>query len=186
MLPNRRQAIIWSNADLIQSRIYAALGGDDLMLRHLPVFLMDHFYNVFLSSGLPPCLHSFPGQLTLWHDNGFQSNIKALYMICKTHWEQWNEELGFVFHLIQCMLGLEQNVWHVLLHEDVMTWKCFPRYWPFVTGILTCQAFYNDTWMYLTHLPWTKWLPLCRRYFQMHFSEWKDLYLNWNFTEVCS
>ena len=28
---NRRQAIIWSNADPIRWRIYAALGGDELM-----------------------------------------------------------------------------------------------------------------------------------------------------------
>ena len=28
----------------------------------------------------------------------------------------------------------------------------------------------------LTHLPWTKWPPLCRRYIQMHFREWKVLY----------
>ena len=30
LVPNRRQAIIWTNANSIQWRIYAALGGDDL------------------------------------------------------------------------------------------------------------------------------------------------------------
>ena len=30
LAPNRRQAIIWANADPIHWRIYAALGGDDL------------------------------------------------------------------------------------------------------------------------------------------------------------
>ena len=30
MVPNRRQAIIWTYADLIHWRIYAALGGDEL------------------------------------------------------------------------------------------------------------------------------------------------------------
>ena len=34
--------------------------------------------------------------------------------------------------------------------------------------------------------PWTKWLPLCRRYFQMPFLEWKYLYFDEIFTEVCS
>ena len=34
--------------------------------------------------------------------------------------------------------------------------------------------------------PWTKWLPFRRRYFHMHFSEWKVLYFDYNFTEVCS
>ena len=31
--PIRRQAIIWTNADLIHWRMYAALGGDELMIR---------------------------------------------------------------------------------------------------------------------------------------------------------
>ena len=30
LAPNRRQAIIWTNADQIYWRVYAALGGDDL------------------------------------------------------------------------------------------------------------------------------------------------------------
>ena len=30
LAPNRRQAIFWTNADLIHGRIYAALGGDEL------------------------------------------------------------------------------------------------------------------------------------------------------------
>ena len=30
MVPNTRQAIIWTNTDLIHLRIYAALGGDEL------------------------------------------------------------------------------------------------------------------------------------------------------------
>ena len=32
LAPNRRQAIIWINADLIHWRIYAALGGDELTM----------------------------------------------------------------------------------------------------------------------------------------------------------
>ena len=33
-LANRRQAIIWTNADPIHWRIYAALGGDELKTEH--------------------------------------------------------------------------------------------------------------------------------------------------------
>ena len=29
LVPNRRQAIIWTNADPVYRRIYAALGGDE-------------------------------------------------------------------------------------------------------------------------------------------------------------
>ena len=32
--------------------------------------------------------------------------------------------------------------------------------------------------MQLTHLPWPKWPPFHRRYFQMHFREWND-FLIW-------
>ena len=33
---------------------------------------------------------------------------------------------------------------------------------------------------------WTKWPQIRRRYFQMHFIEWKVLKFDYNFTEVCS
>ena len=35
LAPNRRQAIIWTNTDLIHWRIYVALGGDELIQNHL-------------------------------------------------------------------------------------------------------------------------------------------------------
>ena len=31
-MPNKRQAIIWNNADLIHWRIYAAIGGDEVIV----------------------------------------------------------------------------------------------------------------------------------------------------------
>ena len=34
LAPNRWQAIIWTNADLIHWRIYVTLGGDELKLKH--------------------------------------------------------------------------------------------------------------------------------------------------------
>ena len=34
--------------------------------------------------------------------------------------------------------------------------------------------------------PWSIWTPFGRRYFQMHFYEWKVLYFDQNFTEICS
>ena len=42
------------------------------------------------------------------------------------------------------------------------------------------------TWSSLTHLPWTKWPPFCRWYFEMHFLQRKDMYCYQNLTEVCS
>ena len=51
MAPNRRQAIIWTNADPIHWRIYAALGGDELSIRmrhtgnqSVSTIVMTYFY----------------------------------------------------------------------------------------------------------------------------------------------
>ena len=41
-------------------------------------------------------------------------------------------------------------------------------------------------WMLFTHLPWKKWPPFRRRYFEMHFHEWKFLYFDKNFIQACS
>ena len=38
----------------------------------------------------------------------------------------------------------------------------------------------------LTHLPLDKRTPIPRRHFEMYFHEWKILYFDSNFTEVCS
>ena len=43
LVPNRRQAVIWTNADLIRWRIYAALGGDELSLR---IHVVMAFYRI--------------------------------------------------------------------------------------------------------------------------------------------
>ena len=41
-------------------------------------------------------------------------------------------------------------------------------------------------WLNWLILPWTKWPSFCRRYFHMHFCEWKFLYFDSYFTEACS
>ena len=38
LAPKRRQAIIWTNADLVHLRIYAALGGNELSISAGPPF----------------------------------------------------------------------------------------------------------------------------------------------------
>ena len=47
LAPNRRQAIIWTNADPVQRRIYAALGGDELIVIYkwdpITIFLSNSF-----------------------------------------------------------------------------------------------------------------------------------------------
>ena len=55
LAPNRRQAIIWTNAQPIHGRIYAALGGDELIYpcNTNPASLVDqHFNTVVVSMNL--------------------------------------------------------------------------------------------------------------------------------------
>ena len=49
LAPDRRQAIIWTNAELIHWRIYAALGGDELMFSVLKkaVYQLGRLENEF-------------------------------------------------------------------------------------------------------------------------------------------
>ena len=64
-------------------------------------------------------------------------------------------------------------------------------YWPpsetFSTG--SSLFFPLRAVLCLTHPhphPWTKWPPFRRLHFQMFFREWKVLYFDWNFTNICS
>ena len=45
LVPNRCQAVIWTNTDPIHARIYAALGGDELRCSTVKPVCNDHLYN---------------------------------------------------------------------------------------------------------------------------------------------
>ena len=47
-----------------------------------------------------------------------------------------------------------------------------------------CFYFNHNTSLYSS--PLDIWPPFRKRYFHMHFHEWKVLYFDWNFTEICS
>ena len=49
LTPNRRQASIWTNADLIHWHIYAALGGDELIGKLIPI---DQKYYIYVKNHL--------------------------------------------------------------------------------------------------------------------------------------
>ena len=51
LVPNRRQSIIWTNADLIHWRIYAALGCWIYLRKHKNTFaFLSHYYDVMMSA----------------------------------------------------------------------------------------------------------------------------------------
>ena len=77
---------------------------------------------------------------------------------------------SFVCTLHYLIIIIIQTYLNIYIYQ---TSKMFVRY------LLSCVSKINAS-------PWTKWLPFRRRYFQMHFREWKVLFFYQNFTEVCS
>ena len=59
--------------------------------------------------------------------------------------------------------------------------------WPSTGTALTTkkERIFSNHYSYSLISAWTKWPPVLRRYFRMHFREWKVLYFDWNFTELC-
>ena len=77
LAPNRRQAIIWANADPIYWHIYAALGGDD------PILGQVMACRLFVAKPLPEPLPTYC-QLHLWAQisDKFESKHNASYSKC--------------------------------------------------------------------------------------------------------
>ena len=65
-MPNRRQAIIWTNADPIHWQIYAALGGDELM--SITIFIYIDVSNLHSPSLEEPSTLLFPNSRVQPHD----------------------------------------------------------------------------------------------------------------------
>ena len=63
-------------------------------------------------------------------------------------------------------------------HAQAKTWH---KIW--MTGLNPTN---NNTLFYVWHYSWTKWPPFRRRYFQMHFHEWKVFYFDSNLLRFVS
>ena len=66
----------------------------------------------------------------------------------------WKYVMRFEFTRNLCNIGREYYAYnkerirtegHALVHDDVIKWKHFPRYWPFVRGIHRSQFQYHFT-----------------------------------------
>ena len=64
---------------------------------------------------------------------------------------------------------------YILIIFEIFSWNTLfgskTAHW----GLLQYETRPKFIW---THFPWTKWPPFCRRYFQMHFREWKVFYFD--------
>ena len=61
-------------------------------------------------------------------------------------------------------------------------WVCFRNEIQYSCGMIELCSIGITLFIF----PWTKWPPFHIRHFQVHLYEWKVLYFDSNFTEVCS
>ena len=60
---------------------------------------------------------------------------------------------------------------HVACHDS-------PAQLPYTTWSMRIRVVWSIIIISLPHIPWIKWPPFRRRYFQMHFREWQILYFD--------
>ena len=76
-----------------------------------------------------------------WYFDVHVCKIRAIYLNASivTLLYPFNKEIIYVCH--DCSSANEERwtfwrrIWHESTHDDVIKWKHFPRYWPFVRGI---------------------------------------------------
>ena len=89
LAPNRPQAIIWTNADPVRWRVYAALGGDELMAES---FIWIEWNAIFLSVCSRQISTTFLLRLLVGSCNAVQYNTMSMqqhndeYRIQITYW----------------------------------------------------------------------------------------------------
>ena len=110
--------------------------------------------------------------------------------MCMDEWIPWIQQLGTIQ---SHNLHKGEHIWGVLYPtENTLTFHLPPHFdLPVVSGIMSSYSTAAVTGTghklgFNWSTPWTKWPPFRRRYFQMHFHEWKLLYFYQNFAEVCS
>ena len=105
--------IIWHHADLVHWRRYTALGGDELIN-------ILHGYLACTGSIIP-----------LLHINSYLVPI-GFSTEQVTIWDT-SEEIQLAIKL--CQVVTVELHYNGTIHDDVIKWKHFLRYWPFVRGI---------------------------------------------------
>ena len=138
MAPNRRQAVIWTNADPVHWRIYAALGGDELKLPltddNLSVKVLLHFQKSF---------SKYHRMVSDWNDTQrrFRYRFGDKQKIRKCRNDLFTKVIDTFWWMASVMMmppvrtsnrAVKSATWFLLTHDDVIKWKHFPRNWPCV------------------------------------------------------
>ena len=81
-----------------------------------------------------------------------------------------------------CIVMILEKIDHVITAPHCISFDMTPRN----HQQITCSSGRFGLLRVLIRWMWTKWPTLYTRHFQMHFYEWKILYFDSNFSEVCS
>ena len=78
-----------------------------------------------------------------------------------------------VYTLLSVVLVWKQ--WHLFISTMIISLAQWQLYNPVKQSwiIWVKRSHKSNRYPWFTHLPWTKWPPFRRWYFQMHFREWK-------------
>ena len=146
-----------------------------------------------VSSGHNELTNEFPKQRT--------SNVESVSIACHHHEEEINivakwctnkDHMALKWYPpFQNICGSFPKGWLChMINQKFSKWSNTSIY---IVSICSCNGLVAGAglthWILgdsLTCLLWTKWLPFCRWHLWMHFYECKVLYLDSNFTEVCS
>ena len=109
------------------------------------------------------------------HKHNLDSGFELSYWSFQLPWVKCIFVSLDVF-LVHCYITLPNFHQHLLwrVDGDVICYMI----WPSWKGALSTG--------YINSSLWKKWPQFRRRYFQMHFTEWKVLYFVWKLTKVCS
>ena len=115
--------------------------------------------------------------------------LSILRGICHSYNDTNVYHIGLLIRHGICYLYKDNDVHHLGLsmpHAICYSYNIFPNVCMQFCCVVVLVTLLEDTCGALTHLPGTKWLPVHMRHFQMHFLDWKVLYTDSNFPEVCS
>ena len=126
---------------------------------------------------------------SFWHNkNGVWKNVWN--QSTKRYFHAWNP-LPYTHSWLEQYFSFPGDLDQTFLSE-MLSWNksqsgnCIIHFLSIVTVTWGGRTCITVIYFHLTHWGRDKWTPFGRRYFQVHFLEWKCLNSYKNFTEVCS
>ena len=98
-----------------------------------------------ICAGNSPVPGEFPAQRPVTRSIDVFFELRLNKQLNKQPWGSWFETPQWSLwrhcnvypcpYIMTVGPDLSQDLWHITIHDDVIKWKHFPRYWSFVRGI---------------------------------------------------